>query len=174
MAGDFDGDGRLDLALGDSGIPSDEEAEPEDRPGKVTIRYGKAPGAPVVIEGGPRKGGFGVELAAGDLDGDGCDDLAVERAGDRDGGTDGTDVLHGGSSPGLGSRPWLPARPHRAGHPTAADDLFGDGRDALLLDSGVRKKNGWGWWFTDLAGKEPAHYDKDQLGHTAQTSRGGR
>ncbi|MFZ3554303.1 FG-GAP repeat domain-containing protein [Streptomyces sp. BH055] len=134
--GDFDGDGRPDIALGDSGIPMDDEFAPRDRKGKVTIRYGKAPEAPVVFDGGTRKGGFGIDLMAADVNGDGCDDLAVRSDDDRVGGHDRVDVLRGGSA-GLGSRPWhwLPG----AGRLKTAADVDGDGRDELVLAQG----NAW-------------------------------
>ncbi|WP_425840825.1 FG-GAP repeat domain-containing protein [Streptomyces fractus] len=130
--GDFDGDDRPDIALGDSGIPMDEEFAPRDRKGKVTIRYGKAPEAPVVFDGGTRKGGFGINLMAADVNGDGCDDLAVRSDGDLEGGHDRVDILRGGSSPGLGSEPWR-TLPRPSGRLIDVADVDGDGRDELVL-----------------------------------------
>lgn len=174
--GDFDGDGRPDIALGDSGVPTDEELEPADRKGRVTVRYGKAPGAPVVIEGGARKGGFGIGLIAGDLNGDGCDDLAVQQAGDRWGEEDSVDILRGGSSPGLGSRPWHHlTRVHRdpdpgamdqkrsAGQPVGAADFDGDGREELVLATGYQKAHGRTWWLVDEQGRDAVSFDAAQL-----------
>ncbi|MFS8199782.1 FG-GAP and VCBS repeat-containing protein [Streptomyces sp. CWNU-52B] len=174
--GDFDGDGLADIAVGDSGIPTDEELAPADRRGRVTLRYGKAPGAPVVIEGGAPKGGFGIGLIAGDLDGDGCDDLAVQRAGDREGTHDSVDVLHGGSSPGLGSRPWRqlhrsrhvpdpdPLNPQDwSGRPAGAADLDGDGRDELVLATSYQPKYGRDWWIVDGTGRDVTSFDATDL-----------
>lgn len=174
--GDFDGDDRADIALGDSGISMDEEEEPADRKGKVTIRYGKAPEAPVVIEGGTRKGGFGIGLVAGDLNGDGCDELAVQLAGDRWGEEGSVDILRGGSSPGLGSQPWRhlrrsrhvpdpdPAEPqHWAGRPVGAADIDGDGRDELLLATSYQPDSGKDWWFIDAAGRDVLSFDAGDL-----------
>lgn len=174
--GDFDGDRRPDIALGDSGIPDDEELEPADRRGLVTIRYGKATEAPTVIEGGARKGGFGIGLVAADLNGDGCDDLAVRSAGDREGATGSVDVLRGGSSPGLGSRPWRhlsrsrhvpdpdPVNPqHWSGLPVGAADLDGDHRDELVLSTAYQPDFGRDWWVTDGAGRDMASFDAGDL-----------
>ncbi|MFF1696256.1 FG-GAP repeat domain-containing protein [Streptomyces sp. NPDC058257] len=174
--GDFDGDHRTDMAVGDSGVPSDEELEPADRKGRVTIRYGKAPEAPVVIEGGTRKGGFGIGLIAGDLNGDGCDDLAVQRAGDREGESDRVDILRGGSSPGLGSNPWRhlhrsrhvpdpnPVNPqHWSGLPIGAADFDGDKRDELVLSTAYQPDHGRDWWITDGAGKNVTSFDAADL-----------
>ncbi|MEV8314808.1 VCBS repeat-containing protein [Streptomyces sp. NPDC059900] len=174
--GDFDGDHRSDIAVGNSGIPADEELEPADRKGRVTIRYGKAPNAPVVIEGGTRKGGFGIGLMAADLNGDGCDDLAVQRAGDRWGSDDRVDVLRGGSSPGLGSQPWKHlhrSRPapdpdpydpqHWAGQPVGAADLVGDDREELVLATAYQENLAKDWWIIDGAGKDVASFDAADL-----------
>ncbi|GGV25147.1 hypothetical protein GCM10010277_05970 [Streptomyces longisporoflavus] len=174
--GDFDGDHRTDIAVGNSGISTDEELEPADRLGRVTIRYGKAPGAPVVIEGGARKGGFGIGLMAADLDADGCDDLAVQRAGDREGSGDRVDILHGGSSPGLGSRPWKhlhrtrpapdpdPYDPQQwAGQLVGAADLVADERDELVLATAYQENLARDWWIIDGAGKNVASFDAADL-----------
>ncbi|MCX5536735.1 VCBS repeat-containing protein [Streptomyces sp. NBC_00006] len=150
--GDFDGDGRPDIALGDSGVPMDDEFAPRDRKGKVTIRYGKAPEAPVIIDGGARKGGFGIDLMAADVNGDGCDDLAVRSDDDRVGGHDRIDILRGGSSPGLGSEPWH-SLPRPSGRIKDAADVDGDGRDELVLASGNT------WRVVDGSGKEMESFD---------------
>ncbi|MEU5950829.1 FG-GAP and VCBS repeat-containing protein [Streptomyces sp. NPDC047525] len=180
--GDFDGDQWPDIALGDSGIPDDEELEPADRKGTVTIRYGKAPEARVVIEGGARKGGFGIGLVAGDLNGDGCDDLAVHSAGDRWGDSGSVDILRGGSSPGLGSQPWrhVPRSrhvpdpdplnsQHWTGSPVSAADFDGDTRDELVLATAYQTNLGRDWWIIDGAGRDMASFDAADLArHTAE------
>ncbi|MEB8339050.1 FG-GAP repeat domain-containing protein [Streptomyces endophyticus] len=150
--GDFDGDGRPDIALGDSGVPMDDEFAPRDRKGKVTIRYAKAPDAPVVIDGGTRKGGFGIDLKSADINGDGCDDLAVRSDDDRVGGNDRVDVLRGGSAPGLGSEPW-DRLPRLSGRLVDAVDLDGDGRDELVLAAGHT------WSVVDGTGKKTVSFD---------------
>ncbi len=79
--GDYDGDGRDDLAVG---VPQADETE-----GAVHIFGGSrrglssrhdrylTPSEPGMAEGEPRSGRWGTSLASGDLDGDGRDDLAV-------------------------------------------------------------------------------------------------
>ncbi len=148
--GDFDGDGRPDVALGDSGVPMSDEFEPLDRKGKVTIRYGKAPDAPVVIDGGVRKGGFGIDLMTADVNGDGCDDLVVRSDSDRVRGHDRVDILRGGSSPGLGSEPW---RGPWSGALVRATDVDGDGSDELVLATGDT------WRVLDGTGKALETFD---------------
>jgi hypothetical protein len=84
-AGDFDGDGYVDLAVG---IPQEKVGDAVNA-GAVHVLYGTSTGLSAVgdevwdqdtgaikslAEAGDR---FGTELAAGDFDGDGCDDLAV-------------------------------------------------------------------------------------------------
>ena len=111
-AGDFDGDGRMDLAVG---VPFEEFITLNDV-GAVNVLYGSVngfsegqvwyqgyAGVPDMIEAGDR---FGSALAVGDFDGDGYDDLAIGTPFEdiENGGTKGTagivHVLYG-SSDGL-------------------------------------------------------------------------
>lgn len=74
VAGDFDGDGLADLAIGN---PLFDGAAGADS-GRVIVVYGASgPNAPQVLEGDLAAGRFGRGAAAGDLDGDGYDDLVV-------------------------------------------------------------------------------------------------
>jgi hypothetical protein len=93
-AGDFDGDGRDDLAIGH---PGEFVLVPED--GVVTVvmgapaglsnarRYGITTGFhgfPGIVSQPNR--GFGAALAAGDFDGDGHSDLVIAAPSEDDGG----------------------------------------------------------------------------------------
>ncbi|MEL7488829.1 MAG: FG-GAP repeat protein, partial [Pseudomonadota bacterium] len=81
-AGDFDGDGRDDLAVGGRYRSGETQA--------VSIHYGGAGGldrAPVRIEapaGDPAGGDFGQSLRSFDIDDDGSDELAVGRPYEND------------------------------------------------------------------------------------------
>eukprot|EP01062_Namystynia_karyoxenos_P061066 TRINITY_DN52_c0_g1_i1.p1 TRINITY_DN52_c0_g1~~TRINITY_DN52_c0_g1_i1.p1 ORF type:complete len:920 (+),score=309.51 TRINITY_DN52_c0_g1_i1:102-2762(+) len=70
-AGDFDGDGKADLAEGayGTGVPGTPQV------GRVHIKYGN--GSTAVLDGATTHGRFGWELAVVDLNKDGVDDLAV-------------------------------------------------------------------------------------------------
>ncbi|WP_431034822.1 FG-GAP repeat domain-containing protein [Streptomyces sp. P6-2-1] len=133
--GDYDGDGIPDVAIGDSGVPDDDGESPvADRRGRVLVVYGSDRAHPVVLEGGAPRGGFGLGVLTVDLDGDGCDDLAVRTAPDRWLETDTLTVLHGGSAHGLGSAPWR----RIGGSPVLAERAVeaGDGRQELLVTEG--------------------------------------
>ena len=127
-AGDFNGDGRADLAVGAQG-------ENGFR-GVVHVLYGSAaglvavgsqlwsqdsPGVAGVAEGGDR---FGFVLAAGDFTGDGAADLAIGAPGENDF----AGVAHAlyGSAAGLvavGSQLWSQDSPGIAGVAELADEF---------------------------------------------------
>ncbi|WP_436738176.1 FG-GAP repeat domain-containing protein [Streptomyces sp. BBFR102] len=157
--GDFDGDGLRDVAVGRSFVDPYDEVETPDLRGQVRIAYGKEPGAWVTVEGGGPREGFGTLLEAGDLDGDGCDDLAVQLTRKKEEGDARFEVLHGGSTYGLASEPWRTFRRTVTQPAGPVDDcsavcsvdasLFAgadwnaDGRTELALNGAGR------WWFTD-------------------------
>ncbi|SEM35424.1 FG-GAP and VCBS repeat-containing protein [Nonomuraea pusilla] len=151
-AGDFDGDGRDELAVG---APAD--SAPLDGQGSVTVLDVKAHAArrftqatPGIAGAAEKWDGFGAALATGDFNGDGRDDLAVgvpgeglsanQRAMDYGDGT--VDVLYGsgGGLRAAGSEAWsqrsltgVPRYYDRFGAALAAGDFNGDGNDDLAI-----------------------------------------
>jgi hypothetical protein len=108
-AGDFDGDGTADLAVG---VPGEDIGDAR-RAGAVNVLYGSSSGLSAAgnqvwhqdsqdIEDDAQVGdGFGHSLAAGDFDGDGAADLAVGAPGDdigAVGNAGAVNVLYGSSS----------------------------------------------------------------------------
>jgi hypothetical protein len=155
-AGDFDGNGRVDLAIG---VPFQDVLGLNDA-GAVNVLYGSGngfsdgeawyqglAGVPDALEAGDR---FGSALAVGDFDGDGYDDLAIGSPyEDIENGTTKTaagavHVLYG-SSDGLTATEadlWhqdvtgfegTAAAGEWFGYALAAGDFDGDGKDDLAI-----------------------------------------
>ena len=154
-AGDFNGDGRDDLAVG----VSDEDLGGVATVGAVNVLYGGAGGlsatgnqlwsqdSPGVLDTAEPSDRFGSTLAAGDLNGDGRDDLAIGTPSDSAGDVccaGAVNVLYGGSG-GLsatGNQLWGQDSPgvldaaeplDAFGGSLAAGDINGDGRDDLAV-----------------------------------------
>jgi hypothetical protein len=147
--GDFDGDGSADLAIGVSG----ESATSPSSAGAVNVLYGSpagltgagaqlwhqdVPGIPGAFEVDDH---FGYALAAGDLDGDGADDLAIGVPREMLGSTathrrqGAVTVLYGGST-GLaaaGAQSWTQDSPGVPGTAENADEF---GRSLAIANYG--------------------------------------
>lgn len=139
--GDFDGDGFLDLAVG---VP-DEEVGTVDWAGAINVIYGGPGGLSAtgnqywtqnhdyVDDDAEAEDRFGSTLAAGDFDGDGCDDLAVGVPYESIGAAGNAGAVHVfyGSIVGLSPlqhRPdkvWSQNSPDIEGNGAGSEDCFG-------------------------------------------------
>jgi len=151
-AGDFDDDGRDDLAVG---IPSEDSATQADL-GAVIVLYGSGSGIDPAsaerfsqgangVDGSPNPGDrFGSSLKAGDFDGDGRFDLAIGVPYDMIGGVPAgsVNVIYGSGSglsatgdqqfrQGAGGIKGTPAAGNLFGASLASGDFDGDGNQDL-------------------------------------------
>lgn len=108
-AGDFDGDGYDDLAIG---VPGEDEGQKRDVGAVVVVEGGPgglgSSGADLISQNtsgfkgvGERNDLYGYALAAGDIDGDGRDDLVIGAPGESISGNPGSGeigVVYGSSS----------------------------------------------------------------------------
>ncbi len=160
--GDFDGDGRSDLVIGDPELDFMVSGNLRPNAGAIHVLYGSTAGPPSwfdlartdFLHQGNLYGAtaqqtddyFGQALAAGDWNGDGRDDLAVGQPGEDVGGIDrgGVTILTGDSpgglahyygflSPGLSGLPGLVQDGQAAGMVLAAGDFDANGHADLVL-----------------------------------------
>lgn len=184
-AGDFDGDGRTDLAIGASG----DVVKGEEYAGSVRVLYGSNAGltadgdelfteATKGVPGDPKEEDeLGTTLAAGDFDGDGRDDLAAFVQGQRVNGKDeaGAVVVFSGGSGGLrakGSRLWTEDTKGIAGRP-AAFDQFGFALAAGDFDHDSREDLAVGVPYETVAGTSSAGTARVIYGSSTGLSKGG-
>lgn len=161
-SGDFDGDGRADLAIGDPEFDFTVSGNLRQNAGAIHVIYGSTAGPPSwfdlartdFLHQGNLYGAtaqqtddyFGQALAAGDWNGDGRDDLAVGQPGENLGGVDrgGVTILTGDSpgglahyygflSPGLSGLPGLTQDAQAAGMALASGDFDANGHADLVL-----------------------------------------
>jgi hypothetical protein len=159
---DFNGDGRLDVAVGRPRATDRRRADPRFAQGAVSLYLGRADGLPGepdqelfgdVPDGaggwvGQTAMELGAALAAGDVDGDGLCDLAAAAPNwDREGSfDDGLVALFAGRARagndlgGVAARParlWAELDPEdrgsRFGFDVVLEDLSGDGRPDLVV-----------------------------------------
>jgi FG-GAP repeat len=157
---DFNGDGYSDLVVGSYG----EDLGTGVGAGTVTVIYGSPTGlntssSQVWSQDTPGVPGesnpiqfFGYAHAAGDFDGDGCDDLAIGVPGEwPSDGLGGIVHVLRGSPAGLTAEGTylVPRRPldrdrgdDEYGRALASGDLNGDGIDDLLIDAAMPSVNG--------------------------------
>lgn len=168
--GDFDGDGRRDVAVGDDGGRNNEpgyETEAPEVDGKATLYPGDG-GEPVVLDLPEPPAGEGDSyygpggFTAADPDGDGRDALVVSTYEDATliDGDERTSVLREGPArTPEGKR--TPAKDRNA-RPAGAADFDGDGSDELILNwapdplFATYGESPTYWWITDGASARDA------------------
>ena len=152
-AGDLDGDGYDDLVVGAFGDNDNGSAS-----GSAYVYYGSSSGidstreAKLTASDGATDQAFGFSVSgAGDLDGDGYDDLVVGAFGDNDNGlASGSAYVYYGSSSGIDStrEAKLTASDGAEGDRfgmsvSGAGDLDSDGYDDLVVGAEADHDNGW-------------------------------
>ncbi|GGV19034.1 FG-GAP repeat protein [Streptomyces spectabilis] len=166
---DFDGDGYADVA---AAAPYT-YVNGKEAAGAVVVAYGKASGvdrsvkytqnSPGVPGSAERRDAFGTDLAYGDFDDDGYDDLVVGVSGedvgrDKDGGS--VQILWGsanGLRGGTALKDPRPAKHDYFGAFLEAGDFNGDGKDDIALGTTVAVVDIYRGGFT-RGGRTGGHY----------------
>ena len=141
--GDFNNDGYSDIAIGARGYGEDN--------GKVTVYLGSANGPQAAVhwskEGNLTHSVFGYDVATGDVNGDGYDDLIVGAPSDQSNATDtweGLVYVYAGSQNGLSKTPLKILEGNlqysRFGAAVATADVNGDDIDDILVGAFQWKK----------------------------------
>ncbi|MFC3983305.1 FG-GAP and VCBS repeat-containing protein [Streptosporangium jomthongense] len=174
-AGDFDGDGCADLAVGASEEFLDARRPGEDGDGVVHLFHGSPrglrPGKALDVTGfGRRAAGdrFGAALAVGQLDGDRADELVIGVPGLGVGGGIGVYGVKGHRPYTLTKEtPWIAQdalSTDEFGATVAAGDFDGDGRDEVAVgapgDGGQRSGAG-SVTILDLAARQAGAYTQE-------------
>ncbi|WP_103961216.1 FG-GAP and VCBS repeat-containing protein [Nonomuraea solani] len=138
--GDFNGDKCADLAVGVSEEFTGERVPGGDGNGVVQLYQGSPDGLVAGKELAPAKAGsdrFGASLAAGDLDGDGKDELVVGAPSHRSGGAVTVYWMKGRKPYQITQKtPWVrqaASVTDQWGAALATGDFDGDGRDELVV-----------------------------------------
>ena len=161
LVADVTGDGKTDLIIGADMIDNPgRTGKVYVVPGGAAISSGPAAGLPIILSGSGPDAGFGLNVAAGDLTGDGVADLAVSEFDDISGGPGrvyvfrgGTTLQSGGPTSSLGN--FVGDGPNDLlGSALQIADLDGDGSRELIMGARGAESDAGALYVVNLEGLE--------------------